>query len=162
VSDAPLRQRRRPLPAAVLSAAVLVAGMGCTSGELAPAELDTRHDACAWCRMSVSQPRFAAQIIAPGEEPRFFDDIGCLADYARSSRDLPNAALAFVADHRTGAWARAGAAVIVRCPAIATPMASGLVAFADGASREADDAARGCVAVDAATLLPASFLRGEP
>ncbi len=33
--------------------------------------------------MAVSSARFASQIVAPGEEPRFFDDLGCLAAYLR-------------------------------------------------------------------------------
>jgi len=127
----------------------------CGGGAPGPAALDTRHDACAWCRMTVSQPRFAAQLVAPGEEPRFFDDLGCLADHLRSSRTVPRGAVAYLADHRTGAWVDAATSVIVRCPALATPMASGLVAFADAASRAADVAASGCGDVAAVVLLPA-------
>jgi len=52
----------------------------CTRGPAHPGTLDTRNDACAHCRMAVSDPRFAAQLAAPGEEPRFFDDLGCLRD----------------------------------------------------------------------------------
>ena len=50
-------------------------------GPPGPAALDTKNDACAWCRMGASDARFAAQLVAPREEPRFFDDIGCLAAF---------------------------------------------------------------------------------
>ena len=39
------------------------------------------QDACAHCRMVIVSQATAAQIAAPGEEPRFFDEIGCLRDY---------------------------------------------------------------------------------
>ena len=49
--------------AAVLPFVLLAACGGGTDG---PAPLDTKNDACAWCRMSVSDLRFAAQLTAPG------------------------------------------------------------------------------------------------
>ena len=38
------------------------------------------------CRMAVSAAGVAAQVVAPGEEPRFFDDIGCLAIVPEGAR----------------------------------------------------------------------------
>jgi copper chaperone NosL len=75
--------------------------------------------------------------VAPGELPRFFDDLGCLADYLKAGK-APAAAVAFVADHRTKAWIRADAAVYTRVPGLATPMGSHVIAHADVASRDAD------------------------
>jgi copper chaperone NosL len=92
--------------------------------------------------MIVSDPRLAAQIAAPGEEPQFFDDIGCLREYLRSTQP-PGDAVVFVADHRTGEWARAVDAVYTRSHTVATPMGSGLLAHRDAASRAADALAHG-------------------
>lgn len=101
-----------------------------------PADV-TASDACGHCRMVVSSPRFAAQIAAPGEDPVFFDDIGCL------SRALAGATreFAYVADHRTGEWVRAADAIYTRVATLATPMGSHIIAHADSASREQDPAA---------------------
>ncbi len=88
--------------------------------------------------MAVSAPRFAAQLVAPGEEPRFFDDLGCLRDWLRAHPAAPRGAVAYVADHRDGAWVPAAAAVYARVPGLATPMGSELVAHQDAASRVAD------------------------
>jgi len=92
--------------------------------------------------MMVSDVRVAAQIVAPGEEPLFFDDIGCLRDYLASTSAAADAVV-YVADHRTGAWVDATQAVFTRSATIETPMGSGIIAHADAASRDADDAARG-------------------
>jgi copper chaperone NosL len=92
--------------------------------------------------MVVSEARFAAQIVAPGELPRFFDDLGCLAGYLGGGRATAQAVV-FVADHRTRGWQRAEDAVYTRVPALATPMGSHLIAHADDASRDLDPAARG-------------------
>ena len=107
-----------------------------------PAPLDTKSESCAWCRMAVSDPRFAAQLVAPSEEPRFFDDIGCLASYLGSKRELPKGARAYVADHRHQVWIDATTAVYARVESLETPMGSHLVAHTDAASRAADAEAR--------------------
>jgi hypothetical protein len=53
------------------------------------------------------------------------------------SRSTHDAAV-FVADHRSGAWVPAASAVYTRSAAHRTPMASGIFAHADSASRDAD------------------------
>jgi copper chaperone NosL len=100
----------------------------------------------------VSNRRFASQIVAPSEEPRFFDDLGCLANYLRDHPSLPNGAIAFVSDHRSGDWVPAWSAVYTRVQTLATPMDSHVVAHVTAASRDADADARGGVVVDVGTF----------
>lgn len=142
--------------ALVLLAAVFA---GCASGPPGPAPLDTRNESCRSCRMAVSEARFASQIVAPGEEPLFFDDLGCLRDHLSSAGAPPNA-VAYVADHRTRAWTRADRAVYTRVPALATPMGSHVIAHADAASRDADPAARGGSPLSAADFFGAGLPGG--
>jgi copper chaperone NosL len=132
--------------------------MACGAGAQAPASLDTRNDACAECRMTVSNRRFASQIVAPGEEPKFFDDLGCLANYLRDHPSLPGGAIAYVSDHRSGDWVPAPSAVYTKVQTLATPMDSHVMAHATAASRDADADARGGVAVDVGTF----FTRALP
>lgn len=134
------------------AAALPLALAACARGAAEPARLDTRNDTCASCRMAVSDARFAAQIVAPGEEPRFFDDIGCLARHLSKSPPLPRGAVAFVADHRTREWVRAARAVFTRRDSLETPMASHLVAHVGASSRDADPASAGGTPVNAAEL----------
>ena len=126
---------------AVLSVVSCFALVACSAAQQ-PAAVDTRNDSCAHCRMAVSDVRFAGQIVAPGEEPMFFDDLGCLRDYLQG-KPAPTGATAYVADHRTKAWVVAAEAVFVRNEQVETPMGSHLLAFADAASRDADPDARG-------------------
>lgn len=116
--------------------------MACSAAAPRPAPVDTRNDSCAHCRMTVSDARFAAQIVAPGEEALFFDDIGCLRSVLERG-GVPKDATAYVADYRTKAWVVAARAIYVRNDQVSTPMGSHLVAFADMASRDADPAGGG-------------------
>jgi copper chaperone NosL len=107
--------------------------------------------------MAVSTAVFASQLVAPGENPRFFDDLGCLAGFLAAGK-APSGAVAFVADHRTKLWLRADRAVYTRVPGLETPMGSHVIAHADAPSRDADADARGGSPVTVAEL----FGRGGP
>lgn len=134
--------------AALVVASCLVAS--CSPSVPAPASVDLKNDQCAHCRMMVVDVRFAAQLVAPGEEPKFFDDIGCLRAFLSARPALAADTVAYVADHRTKAWVPAAKAVYVRNPALDTPMSSHVIAFATAASRDEDRAASGGEALDAA------------
>jgi copper chaperone NosL len=142
-----------------MSRKVLVALLGLAAacapgGPPPPAPLDTANEACRHCRMMVSDARFAAQLIAPAEEPRFFDDLGCLRDFLREKPAEVAGYTIYVADHRTRAWVAAEQAVYTRVESLWTPMGSHLIAHADAASRAADPEARGGAALTAAEVFP--------
>lgn len=130
---------------------------GCARGELNPEPLAVGREACAFCRMTVSQPEFASQVVAPGELPKFFDDLGCLGNYLTGTKDVPASAAVFVTDHRTKAWVRAEDAVFSRMPSLATPMNSHLVAHASSESREADPIVAGSSAVPLGDVVPPAW-----
>jgi copper chaperone NosL len=135
----------------------------CASGPPSPAALDTRNESCGWCRMTVSDARSAAQIVAPSEEPRFFDDIGCLAHYIQATPTVPKGSVAYVADHRTKAWVRADAALYTLVTSTATPMGSHLIAHASAESRDADADTKGGSARTVTDVFGAKGPpRGEP
>jgi len=135
-----------------VSALSIVLLAACGGGTQGPAPLDTKNEACAWCRMSVSDLRFAAQLTAPGHEPKFFDDAGCLRDWLKAPREEAPWT-AWVTDHGTKEWVKAKDALFTRNPSVQTPMNSGLVAHASAASRDADPAAKGGTAVPAAEVI---------
>lgn len=122
----------------------------CASGPARPIPLRLGEDACAYCRMTIVSTTTAAQMVVPGAEPLMFDEIGCLSNYL-SANHLEDATI-FVADHRTGEWVDAATAVFTRTNT-QTPMASGLLAHADAASRDADEAARNGTPVPASGVL---------
>lgn len=132
---------------AILIAALVVSA--CAGGPAQPAPVALGEDACAHCRMTVVSQLTAAQIARRGDEPVFFDEIGCLRDYL-AGHAAPGDAVVYVADHRTGEWVNARTAVFTRT-STSTPMGSGLLAHADAASRDADPAAAGG---SAATVMP--------
>ena len=139
---------------------ICLVAASCAPGRPKPAALDTRNDLCASCRMPVSAQRFASQVVAPGEDPLFFDDLGCLVSYLDQHPALPGGSVAYVADHRSGDWVAATAAVFTRSPGVATPMGSHLLAHASDESRRNDPAAQGGAEVSPEALLSRPFPDG--
>jgi copper chaperone NosL len=117
------------------------AAAACSRGSVEPAPLDTAHEACAYCRMIVSNQRLASQLVAPLEEPRFFDDLGCLANYLRDAGPQPPQSIVFVADHSTGKWILAQNAVFTHVDTLTAPMGSHVVAHESAVGRAGDPAA---------------------
>ena len=121
--------------------AVLLIASACAAGPARPVAIDLAHDACASCRMIISSRATAAQIVAPGEEPRLFDDFACLRKGLADAAPPADAAI-FVADHLTGDWLRVEEAVFTEVPGLHTPMNSGLIAHLSAAERDQDPVAR--------------------
>jgi copper chaperone NosL len=122
--------------------ALAVAASACSTSVPEPVAIDLANDVCAHCRMVISSRTTAAQLLTPGEEPRLFDDLGCLRS------DLERAAPAegtviVVADHLTGEWLKVEDAVLTEVPGLQTPMGSGLIAHRTAADRDRDAVSRG-------------------
>jgi copper chaperone NosL len=123
-------------------------------GPASPASLEPGRDVCAHCRQVVRDPLFAAQIVAPGESPLFFDDIGCLFDYLSRHTRLRPGAIAYVADHQNGEWVVAATALYTRNLQVPTPMNSHLIAHGSVNTQVADPAGRTGLRVTLQELSP--------
>ncbi len=133
----------KKLPLLLLLLTALLAACAQGTPELAPPEIRYGEDVCAECNMIISDERFASAIgyeVAPGRyETASFDDIGDMLDYAANHPDQPPVAW-YVHDYESKEWTNATAASYVVTDKVATPMASGIIAFAS--SERADAMAR--------------------
>ena len=87
------------------------------------------QERCAYCTMSIDDPRFASAWRTPDGAERHFDDIGCMVNAYRREGPPANAKY-WVHDYRSEAWLDAREATYLVAPAIKTPMAYGVAAFA--------------------------------
>ncbi|SHK10377.1 nitrous oxide reductase accessory protein NosL [Rhodothermus profundi] len=88
------------------------------------------YDACDYCRMLISEPRYAATLrTTDGQEYRF-DDMGCLLHYLHEHPELTEARI-WVHDYFEDRWLSADQAFFVRSNRLLTPMGYGIVALAD-------------------------------
>jgi len=121
-------------------------------------DADLGHDACAGCRMIVSDGRFAAQYHERNDPDRaveFFDDLGCLlAAHGGSSCD-PQAV--FVRSFDDAGWIRGDEGFVVRAAAFTSPMGHGFAAFATRPAAETQARSR----ADARLFELATLLRHD-
>ena len=113
----------------------------CGSRQLSgPPELHLGRDECAGCGMIVNEARCSSALLVEeaGERSYLtFDDIGCMLEYEKEHK--PAIAGRFVHDYSTGSWIAADtASFLIATPGkVTTPMASGIIAFADAAAAQA-------------------------
>lgn len=100
----------------------------CGPSEIKPVDIYP-EDMCSQCRMAISEPVFASEIITTDGEVFKFDDLGCLEKFREKSSEYKIAAT-FVKDYETKNWLPYEHSTIVQT-SLQTPMGSGKIAVAD-------------------------------
>ena len=119
-----------------LGIAIALLTAACGSGGLGPVPVPVDKASCAVCGMLVSDPRTTAQAVAAGEDPRFYDDIGCAA----SDRTLPKTGTrVYVAAGDGTRWIGAEEAYFARVQDLRTPMGYDFAAFFSRSQAEKHD-----------------------
>ncbi len=108
---------------------------GCASHPPQPVEIDPA-DICRFCKMAISQKRYAAELVETGGDAFKFDDIGCMIHFAEGRGWIARPPVRFVHDYDSQQWLEAGRATFVRSTEIPSPMASGLLAVKDPAQAQ--------------------------
>jgi copper chaperone NosL len=123
---------------ACLALAAVVAGCGGGGAPWPPVPAEVRYgeDACASCRMPVSDPRHAAQVVDREGRARFYDDLGCLIDDRAIAHPEPQGVL--VRPYAGEGWVRGDAGWTVRSGDFQSPMGSGIAAFPTRETAEAE------------------------
>ena len=99
------------------------------------------RDQCAFCRMVVSEPRFAAALVSAKGRTFVFDSIECLAGYCLQSEATlgaePARSLWVTDSERPGTLIRAERARFLREDGPSSPMGKGLLALSSADSQVA-------------------------
>jgi copper chaperone NosL len=125
-----------PVAVAALQVFCFTACGGRTEWPPAAVDPDLGRDACASCRMIVSDARFAAERLDRDGTVEFFDDVGCLL--AARGGDACDPQAVFVRSFDDARWIRGDECVVVRSAAFASPMGFGAAAFATRSAAEAE------------------------
>ena len=110
--------------------------IGCRSAELRPIEI-MAEDMCSFCRMAISEKRFASELLIQDGEVFKFDDIGCMLRFRKSHGHPELVVATFVMDYETRKWLKAEEAYFVKSKEFKTPMGGNVVAFKAGADAAA-------------------------
>jgi copper chaperone NosL len=101
----------------------------CSQKPVDPIEIDP-SDMCSYCKMAISEKRYAAEFIDKQGEAHKFDDLGCMKQFLQTRKlgqDGPQ--YFFVIDYESKQWLPAQLASFVRSNQFKTPMSGGIVAI---------------------------------
>ena len=87
------------------------------------------EDMCSYCKMVISEKRYAAELIDVEGQAFKFDDLGCMANFIKSKKNPAKTVAYFVIDFDERQWIKAENAYYVRSLELRTPMNGGIVAF---------------------------------
>ena len=107
----------------------------CVQVTVAPVAIEA-DDMCSFCRMSISEKRYAAELISNDGQVFKFDEIGCMANFIKQKKNNGDVHAAFVMDFDRREWLPAENAFYVRSSELKTPMNGGIVAFENQSSAE--------------------------
>ena len=104
--------------------------LGCGAKKIEPAPIEA-NDICSFCKMAISETRYAAEFIDNDGQAFKFDDIGCMTNFIKQKRANNGMQARFVMDYEGREWIKAESAFYVRSSEFNTPMNGGIVAFKD-------------------------------
>lgn len=93
-----------------------------------PVEIEP-SDMCSYCKMAISEKRFAAEYLDQQSETYKFDDLGCMRNFVQSKQSGQDVAAWFVVDFESKQWLDGRRATYVHSTQFKTPMSGGIVAL---------------------------------
>ncbi|MBF0353502.1 MAG: protein NosL [SAR324 cluster bacterium] len=87
----------------MLVSVLVLAGCQKKNPEQLPDDIVWDRDVCDHCRMAISDPRYATQVVEPGGKAHLFDDAGCALSWIKNQPWKDNAKI-WVADINTFQW----------------------------------------------------------
>ena len=145
----------RAVIATCRTAGLCLALAGCGEREIAPPEVVFGEDPCARCQMILNDERYAGAILVEDADGRrhdeLFDDLNCLVEF-EAELEGGKVVARWVRDASTRTWIHAESAFYVSSPDLHTPMASGVAAFAERGSAEAEQSRSGGDLIDFAAV----------
>lgn len=137
----------RVAPLFALILALLVSSCGANG----PRTLVAGEDACAYCRMEITDPRFGAQVITQTGRIHVFDSVECAAAFVRGNAPESIASV-WVADLLSGTFVAAESAGFLSGSETLAPMGR-TIAFADASTATQEQLRRGGTRIAWAALV---------
>jgi len=114
---------------------ILLGLAGCETNNVEPVALEP-EDMCAYCKMAISEKRYAAELIDSEGQAIKFDDIGCMANFVNGQKNPTKTVAHFVIDFDERQWIKADNAYYLRSSELSTPMNGGIIAFKNQSKAE--------------------------
>lgn len=120
--------RRKKVAAAALLVFGLMSFMACS--QEGPIAVQVNKDACAFCKMTITDIKFATQLATPKGRHYIFDDISCMLDYQKANSEAKSSDF-YIADFsRPSDFIKADQAILLHSDSLRSPMGGNIAGFA--------------------------------
>ena len=120
--------KRKKTATAIFIAAGLLSLGSCSAQGPKPIKLN--KDACAYCKMTITDAPFAAQLITPKNRHYFFDDVTCMLSYQNENEEAKNSQFYISDFSRPSVFIEADKALYLESDSMRSPMGGNTAAFA--------------------------------
>ena len=100
----------------------------CAQKPAGPVEIES-SDMCSYCRMAISEQRYAAEFIDRQGEVYKFDDLGCMKKFFHTKHLGQEGGIFYAVEYESKQWLPAQLASFVQSDQFKTPMSGGIVAI---------------------------------
>jgi copper chaperone NosL len=122
-------RRMQGVFAGLLMSSFCLALPGCRSG---PEPIQYGSDMCSFCKMGFTDKRFGGEVCTSKGRVYKFDDVHCLLSSLKTGVPARgDVAGIYLVEFSGGDWVKAEDAVLLRSPALHSPMGGDIAAFAD-------------------------------
>lgn len=101
-----------------------------------PKDFAIGKDQCDNCRMTITEQKYAAQLITAKGRTYKFDDIMCMSMYESSNPDKAANAKTYVVDFPSGKFLEKSKATLIKGGSIKSPMGGNTQAYQDKAAAQ--------------------------
>jgi copper chaperone NosL len=101
-----------------------------------PKDFVLGKDQCDNCRMTITEQKFATQLITAKGRAYKFDDISCMTMYESSNPDKATNAKTYVVDFPSGQFLEKSRATFIKGGSIKSPMGGNTQAYKDKAAAQ--------------------------
>lgn len=99
-------------------------------GTTGPQPIKINKDTCAYCKMTITNPNYAAQLTTKKGRYYLFDDIVCMADFKKSNTDIEYDIFYTSDFSRPTDFIDVEKALFLHSDSLRSPMAGNIAAFA--------------------------------
>ncbi len=127
-------QKKQP----AMLAAIVLLGMahGCQKTDM-PSAIKLNSDKCEFCKMTLTEPGFAAALLTEKGREYKFDDLSCLVRYKNTNAATKGFRSFWAADYLPPhQWVNAETAFFISAPTLRSPMAGNVAGFSSEAEAQ--------------------------
>lgn len=125
--------RKSSLSVSRVAAVIMMMPLFLTACSSGPRPIKVGQEGCTFCKMTISDKRFGAELVTDKGKVFVYDDLHCLAEYLKQNPQVSNSDF-YVTSFESGDLIKSDKAVYLKSESLKSPMGSNIAAFASNES----------------------------